>query len=321
MGCDFLEAGEAVSTVGQGSLRFMTKGGQMLVVAADVGGIAHDEIVACAFGDGLPPGAFAEFDFGAQRLGVAAGNGESLFGDVRGGHARPGALLGERHGNAAAARAHVEDLGLFGGDDQGLLNEDLRVGTRNENVVVDREVTAEELLTAGKVGDGHAVKAHGNVDVERHERGVGKLFVIVGDQIFLGLAQNVGEKDHRLEAPDLGGRFADQGADGVELDFVHDAIRTLLGQRGELLRLVLCGQSRDDLLEITVHDSLKAIEREVDAVVGHAALRVIVRADSFGAVPRADQALALARLLGLLLGHLGGMEAGGKVIRTAESVF
>lgn len=75
----------------------------MLVVAADVGGIAHDEIVACAFGDGLPPGAFAEFDFGAQRLGVAAGNGESLFGDVRGGHARPGALLGERHGNAAAA--------------------------------------------------------------------------------------------------------------------------------------------------------------------------------------------------------------------------
>ena len=54
----------------------------------------------------------------------------------------------------------------------------------------------------------------------------------------------------------------------------------LLGQRGELVRLVFAGQRLDDLVEIAGHDFLNPVEGEVDAVIGDPALREIVRADA-----------------------------------------
>ena len=47
----------------------------------------------------------------------------------------------------------------------------------------------------------------------------------------------------------------------------------LFGELGELLGLVLGGERRDQLVELAVHDPVDLVEREVDAVVGDAALR------------------------------------------------
>src|SRR5262245_30055659 len=77
------------------------------------------------------------------------------------------------------------------------------------------------------------------------------------------------------------------------------------GERGELLGLVLGGERVEDLVQLAVHDAVDLVEREVDAVIGDAALREVVGADALGAVARADEALArrggLRRLLLLLL--------------------
>src|SRR5689334_20735364 len=67
------------------------------------------------------------------------------------------------------------------------------------------------------------------------------------------------------------------------------------GDRRELLGLELLRERIDDLVQIAVHDRVDPVEREVDAVVGDAALREIVGADALAAVARADQALARGR--------------------------
>ena len=55
MGGDFFKAGKSVAAVRQRSLRFMTKGRQMFVIASNVGRVAYDEVVAGICGDCLPP--------------------------------------------------------------------------------------------------------------------------------------------------------------------------------------------------------------------------------------------------------------------------
>ena len=57
----------------------------------------------------------------------------------------------------------------------------------------------------------------------------------------------------------------------------------------------------DQAVEISRHDVVELVEREVDAVIGHAPLREIVGADAFGAVTAADQRTARFGFLGLLL--------------------
>ncbi len=77
----------------------------------------------------------------------------------------------------------------------------------------------------------------------------------------------------------------------------HHGFSRLARQRGELLGLVLLRERVDELVEVAVHDRVDLVEREVDAVVGHAALREIVGADALAAIAAADQALAQRRLL------------------------
>ena len=64
-------------------------------------------------------------------------------------------------------------------------------------------------------------------------------------------------------------------------------------QRGELLGLMLLRERVDQLVEVAVHDRVDLVERQVDPVIGHAALRKIVGADALAAVARSDQALAI----------------------------
>src|SRR5262249_53432266 len=81
--------------------------------------------------------------------------------------------------------------------------------------------------------------------------------------------------------------------------------RSFFGELRELLGLVLGSERVDDVVELAVHDAVDLVERQVDAVVGDAALREVVGADALRAVARADQGLArrggLRRELLLLL--------------------
>src|SRR5205814_191483 len=66
--------------------------------------------------------------------------------------------------------------------------------------------------------------------------------------------------------------------------------------RGELGGLMLGGQGIDQFAQRLAGNHLRQfVERQVDAVVGDAALRKIVGADAFGAVTGADFLLAIGR--------------------------
>src|SRR6185312_13747109 len=71
--------------------------------------------------------------------------------------------------------------------------------------------------------------------------------------------------------------------------------------RGELLGVGFLRQRLGDLVEVAVHDVGDPVEREVDPMIGDAALREVVRADALAAIAAADQALALGGLLGMAL--------------------
>ena len=52
-------------------------------------------------------------------------------------------------------------------------------------------------------------------------------------------------------------------------------------------------QRRDKFVEVALHGLIELVQRQVDAVVGHAVLRKVVRANPLAAISRADLQLAL----------------------------
>src|SRR5579872_2707455 len=73
----------------------------------------------------------------------------------------------------------------------------------------------------------------------------------------------------------------------------------------EQLRLMLLLERLDELIQLPVHHLRELVEGELDAVVGHAALREVVGADALGAIAAADLQAARLRLGALLLLLLG----------------
>src|SRR5262245_25733385 len=61
----------------------------------------------------------------------------------------------------------------------------------------------------------------------------------------------------------------------------------------QLLRLVVCGESVDELAEVAVQDLGQPVRREVDAVIGDAVLREIIGTDLLRTLARADLAAAI----------------------------
>src|SRR5262245_40498871 len=88
--------------------------------------------------------------------------------------------------------------------------------------------------------------------------------------------------------------------------------RSFFGERRELLGEQRGGEGVEQLVELAVHDALDLVQREVDAVVGDAALREVVGADALRAVAGADQRLARRGGLRLLLAHLLVADARGE---------
>src|SRR5436190_14286525 len=77
--------------------------------------------------------------------------------------------------------------------------------------------------------------------------------------------------------------------------------RRLSRQRCELLGLKFLSECDDELVEIAVHDRVDFVQRQIDAVIGDAALRKVVRANALAAIARADQALSMRGLFLLTL--------------------
>lgn len=91
------------------------------------------------------------------------------------------------------------------------------------------------------------------------------------------------------------------------------------GKQGSGFLLLL--QGFDDQVELAFEDVGEGVEGEVDAMVGEAALRVVVGADAFRAVARADQGFALRRLRALRFLPFGVKEARGKQAHGFGAVF
>src|SRR5882757_2430402 len=95
----------------------------------------------------------------------------------------------------------------------------------------------------------------------------------------------------------------------VSTAFTPEPASTLIGERGELLGLVLGEKRLRQLGKIAVHDVVDLVECETDAVVGDPSLRKIISADALGTVPGADQGFARGGFLGLLLAQLPVLDA------------
>ena len=67
------------------------------------------------------------------------------------------------------------------------------------------------------------------------------------------------------------------------LDFIH--LR-------KLRCLIRCDQTVDNLIQITVHNRINLIQRQLDSVVGHTALWEVVGTDLLGTVSGTDLAAA-----------------------------
>ena len=79
---------------------------------------------------------------------------------------------------------------------------------------------------------------------------------------------------------------------------------TFLLHRRELRRLMLGDQHVDQLVQGLALDHLvELMQRQADAMIGHAALRKIIGADALRAVAGADLATPVLRALGVELGR------------------
>src|SRR5258706_2892841 len=105
-------------------------------------------------------------------------------------------------------------------------------------------------------------------------------------------ASNRGNPDSRSKPPIVA---------PVSTAFTPGSASALIGERGELLGLVLGEQRLSQLGQIAVHDVVDLVEGETDAVIGDPSLRKIISADALGTVPGADQGFARGGFLGLLL--------------------
>src|SRR5919201_3261408 len=97
---------------------------------------------------------------------------------------------------------------------------------------------------------------------------------------------------------------APRAARGRSSAALRRASSRFFGELRELLGLVFGAERGDKLVELAVHDAIDLVEREVDAVVGDAALRKVVRADALGAIARADERFSRRGGLCLLLAQL-----------------
>ena len=127
-----------------------------------------------------------------------------------------------------------------------------------------------------------------------HERPKARRVVQRGDDL-PRLEKRLGDS-LRVEPPrEVLEQLIDGHGFGEPID-AHASAPELIFDVGQLERV-------DERPDVAVHESLEVVRRPADAVIGDAALRIVVRADLSRAVAGADLRLPHARARGLLLGH------------------
>ena len=91
--------------------------------------------------------------------------------------------------------------------------------------------------------------------------------------------------------------------------------------RRHQIGLVFVDERINQEIDLAFKDLIQLIEGQIDAVIGHSALRKIIGADPFRAVARADEATPVFRLGGLLAFALGGDEPGSKETHRPRAVL
>src|SRR5215475_12014977 len=87
---------------------------------------------------------------------------------------------------------------------------------------------------------------------------------------------------------------------------------TRFPERGELFGLKFLRERVRELEQISIHDLIDLVERQVDAVVGDAPLREVEGADPFASIAAADERLARCGFLALPLHALLVEQARGE---------
>src|SRR3977135_895827 len=114
-------------------------------------------------------------------------------------------------------------------------------------------------------------------------------------------ASNRGNPDSRSKPPIVA---------PVSTAFTPGSASTLIGERGELLGVVVGEPRLRQLGKIAGHDVVDLVESETDAVIGDPSLRKIVSADALGTVARADQGFARGGFPGLLPAPMSSLTPG-----------
>ncbi len=205
----------------------------------------------------------------------------------------------EREGDRAGARADVDDarLGSVAASAQAPLDEQLGLGPRHEHARrrsaarARRSSSSRARMRAARAGPRRRTSSRRRVDLGGLERAL-----VIEVEVEAREPEDVGEQ-----------------VVGVELGGRHALVRELVGRAGPTssrIGSVTPGSGRADAAirdpkrlgerrELAGEDRVERVRGVLDAVVGDAVLREVVRADLLGAIARADLRPA-RRVLGRL---------------------
>ena len=171
---------------------------------------------------------------------------------------------------------------------QRLLDQGLGIGARHQHAGADFEIQAPEFLVAGDIGEGLARRRGappGAANAARLFRRR-RVAVSVWSRLMPSAWANRSRASHA--------GIVDAGSGQRPRGFVQGHCSSRRFEFRQPVGLVLGHQRVDDLAQFVAGDDARQIvERQVDAVVGDAALREIIGADALAAVARPHQALAL----------------------------
>ena len=212
------------------------------------------------------------------------------------------ALVPQREGDCAAARAEVQDAGALGQSERAL-DQQLALGARDQGARVHRDLEVAKAAAAGDVGDGLAAD-RATADRVLHLPHLAALHrkVMVGDQPLAADAENVCEQDFGVKARGFDSRCGSRwwrrpvhprrcarpaccGHAQFRLRTRHVCQTPAWASRRR--RFSSACSAAVSSSSAPFEDLVEVVDGELDPVVGDAPLAVVVCADLLGSVPGA----------------------------------
>ena len=181
--------------------------------------------------DGVPPKPLSERYAGSERPGVFFGYGHGVGHRIGRDDVGLRNFKCERHRNAAAAGAQIQNLRRVCGDDERLFDQDFRIGAGDEHRIGDVKPTAVELLPSRKVRERNARVPQVDKRAEFQKRFGLDDFVVVRNEKFARFAEHVSEERQRFEPADDEGRLLQGLADDLRFRVRGRHVRLSLNDR------------------------------------------------------------------------------------------